>query len=223
MGTFKVGSRVVRYAVRENGDSKYVVLSLRKDRVLEISLPRDSRLNVKKILQKKRSWIERKYEEVSKTKRVVGSRRILYRGGRYSLKILRGGKQGVRIQENKIIVNVEKGQSAKEVLKEWMARKSKRYATRKVVKFAKSLGVNPDFTVETKNMKSWGRCVDKKHLVFNWQLIGLPARLAEYVAAHELVHMTEASHSKKFKRKLVVICPYYKELRGELKNYLVYS
>ena len=223
MGTLRVGSRVVRYTVRENDNSKYLVLSLRKDRVLEISLPRDSRLNVKKILQKKRPWIERKYEEVSRRKRVVGNKRILYRGGTCSLKIVQRGKQNVRIQGNKITVNVEKGQSARKVLKEWMARKSKKYATRKAAGFAKLLGVNPDFTVGTKDMKSWGRCINEKHLIFNWQLVGLPARLAEYVVAHELVHLAEGSHSKKFERKLAAVCPHYKELREELKNYLVYS
>lgn len=223
MGKFRVGNRVVRYAVRENGDSKYLVLSLKKDRVLEISLPRDSGLNVEKILQKKRPWIERKYEEVSRWKRVVGSKRILYRGGTYLLKIVQKGKQNVRIQGNKITVNMEKGQSARKVLKEWMSQKSEKYATRKAAKFAKLLGVNPDFTVETKDMKSWGKCIDKKHLIFNWQLIGLPTRLVEYVVAHELTHLAEEDHSKRFERKLAVICPYYKELREELKNYLVYS
>jgi predicted metal-dependent hydrolase len=221
MGTFRVGGKVVRYTVRENGDSKYLVLNLRKDRVLEISLPRKSGLSVKKILEKKRSWIERKYEEVSKRKRAVGRKRILYRGQEYPLKIVQRGKQNVWVQGDKITINVEGGQSARKALREWMSRKSKKYSMRKAAKFAKSLGINPDYTVETKDMKSWGRCVDKKHLVFNWQLIALPPRLAEYAVAHELVHLVEGSHSKKFERKLAVICPQYRELREELKNYLL--
>lgn len=221
MGTFRVGGQVVRYTVRENDDSKYLVLSLRKDRVLEISLPRKSGLSVKKILEKKRPWIERKYEEVSKRKRVVGRKRILYRGQAYPLKIVQRGKQHVRVQGDKITINVEQGQSARKVLKEWMSRKSKKYSMRKAAKFAKSLGINPDYTVDTKDMKSWGRCVDKKNLVFNWQLIGLPPRLVEYVVSHELVHVAEPSHSKKFERKLAVICPHYEELKSELKSYVI--
>lgn len=223
MGVFRIGDKVIRDTIRENSSSKYLVLNLKNDRVLEIGLPRDSTLNVKKILQKKRPWIERKYEELSRRKRVISCKKILYCGQTYPLQIVREGRPNVGLQGDKIKINVGGGQSAKEVLKDWMTRKSKIYATRKAMRFAKLLGINPDFTVKTKNMKSWGRCVDKKHLVFNWQLIGLPARLAEYVVAHELVHIAEASHSRKFERKLAVICPQYKELRGELKSYLIYS
>lgn len=223
MGTFKVGGKVVRYKVRENSHSKYLTLNLKKDRVLEISFPRESGLSVKKILKKKRPWIERKYRELWKRKKVVGNKKVLYRGQGYHLKILQGNKQKVQMRGSEITINAKKGQSAREVLKRWMARKSKKYATRKAAKFAKLLGVNPDFTVGSKDMKSWGRCMDKKHLVFNWQLVGLPTRLAEYVVAHELVHLAEGSHSKKFERKLAAICPHYKELREELKSYLIYS
>jgi len=223
MGTFKVGGQVVQYTIRENGNSKYLVLDLRKDRVLEISLPRNSGLNVRKVLEKKRPWIEKRYRELSGRKRVVGNKKILYRGYMYHLKIIRGYEQKIRIHGDKITINVKGGQSARVVLKEWMVRKSKGYAARKAVKFAKLLGINPDFNVETKDMKSWGRCIDKKQLVFNWQLIGLPERLAEYVVAHELVHLAEGSHSKKFERKLAAICPRCKELREELKSYLIYS
>lgn len=221
MGTFKVGDKVVRYTIRENHSSKYLILNLREDWVLEISFPREFGLTVKKILEKKRPWIERKYRELSKRRRVVGNRRVLYRGRDYRLNILRGNKQKVQTHGNEITMNVEKGQSVKEALERWLAQKSKRYATRKAEKFAEILGINQGFSVDVKDMKSWGMCVDKKHLLFNWQLIGLPSQLAEYVVAHELVHLVEKSHSKKFERKLVAINPRYKEMREDLKNYVI--
>ena len=219
MGTFKVGGRAVRYAVRENSSSKYLILNLRKDRTLEISFPRNSGISVKKVLEKKRPWIERKYKELSGRKRLFGNKKVLYRGYVYNLKIVRKGEQKVRIHRDEITVTVKGGQSAREVLKEWMAQKSKKYAVGKAMEFAKLLGIDLDLTVDVKDMKSWGRCVGKKRLVFNWQLTALPARLAEYVVSHELTHLAEESHSKRFERKLVAICPRHKELREELKSY----
>ena len=221
MGKFRIGNRVVRYTVRENSNSNYLVLKLRKDQVLEISIPRDSGLSVERILEKKRPWVEKKYKELLERKHVVRNRRILYRGRAYHLKISRGNKQGVRIHRDKITINVKRGQNASEALKKWMAQKSKNYATRRAMGLAKLLGVKLDFTVDVKDMKSWGRCMDKKNFVFNWQLMGLPARLAGYVVAHELAHLTEGSHSKRFERKLAAISPQYKELREELKSYSV--
>lgn len=221
MHKFTVGNKIILCKVRENSSSNYLILNLRKNRVLEISFPRNSRLSVKKILEKKRPWIERKYKELSSRKCVVGSKRILYLGRVHRLKIYRGNKQKVRMQGNRITINMGKGQSAKKVLTEWMAQKSKEYAMKKAVKFGKQLGINPKFTVDVKDMRGWGRCIDKQHLVFNWQLIGLPVQLAEYVVAHEITHLAEGSHSKKFARKLAAICSQYKELREELKNYFL--
>ena len=50
-----------------------------------------------------------------------------------------------------------------------------------------------------KNHKSrWGSCSIKKNLNFNYKIIFLPERLAEYIVAHELCHLGEFNHSHKF-------------------------
>ncbi len=223
MGAFRIGGRVIRYAVRENSNSNYLVLNLKKDRVLEVSFPKDSKLSVKKILEKKRPWIEKKYEELSRRKRVVGSKRALYRGKAYLVKVVRAGGTSVRMQNGRIMINVRKGQRAREVLGKWMSQRSKRYATRKAARFVESIGVSASFSIDVKEMKSWGKCVDKNLIIFNWRLVGLPRELAEYVVAHEVVHLAEGGHSRRFERKLSGICSEYKELSKELRSYSTYS
>ncbi len=50
-----------------------------------------------------------------------------------------------------------------------------------------------------KDMKSqWGSCSYKKNLNYNFRLILLSEELADTVIAHELCHLKEMNHSKKF-------------------------
>jgi len=221
MGRIRIGGEAIKYTIRKNSNSKYLVLSLKDDRVLEISLPKHARIDVKKILKRKRSWIIQKFEELSERKKVIEDKKILYRGQAYSLDIVYGKKCGVSVLNGRIVVKVNGKKTAGEVLRKWMAQKSEKFAKRKATKFAVSLGISSGFKIETRDMKSWGKCVDKKRLIFNWRLVGLPTRLAEYVVAHETVHLIENKHSKRFKRKITTICPQYKELRSELKRYLL--
>jgi predicted metal-dependent hydrolase len=83
------------------------------------------------------------------------------------------------------------------------------YATR----FGVSLG-----NVSVKNTKRWGYCTKDGDLVFTWQLIALPDTLAEYVMIHELTHLFEFNHSKRFWAKLASVCPDFKERQHALSN-----
>jgi len=64
----------------------------------------------------------------------------------------------------------------------------------------------------------WGSCSQKRNLNFNYKLIFLPPRLADYVIVHELCHLQELNHSRKFWNLVGKTIPNYKELRKDLRN-----
>lgn len=218
MGKFKIGRRSIRYKVERSGRSRYLALRLNDEHALEIRLPRGAKVKVREILESKRDWIERKSRDLSRRRRLIGLRRVHYRGRPYWLKPVRVGERGVRIRGNEVRVYTGKGESARFMLKKWMARKTEAYAKRRAEKFAKKIGV--DFSGEARaiDTKSWGRR-SGKNLFFNWQLRALPDKLADYVVAHEVAHLGEPSHSRNFKRRLAAVCPDYKEMEKELRTY----
>ena len=75
--------------------------------------------------------------------------------------------------------------------------------------------------VAIKNNKSrWGSCSKKKNLNFNYKVVFLPENLVEYIVAHELCHLKEMNHSRRFWNWVEKFVPDYKERRRALKNFL---
>ena len=73
--------------------------------------------------------------------------------------------------------------------------------------------------IAIKNTKSrWGSASKKGNLNFNYKISLLEKQLADYVIVHELCHLGEFNHSKKFWKLVALAVPHYKTLRKSFKN-----
>lgn len=63
----------------------------------------------------------------------------------------------------------------------------------------------------------WGHCSFKNDLLFNIKLLNAPLDVLDYVIYHELAHIKEKNHSKRFWDLVAQYCPNFKELRKTLK------
>lgn len=73
--------------------------------------------------------------------------------------------------------------------------------------------------IQVRNQSSrWGSCSSKGNLNFNYALIYLPAHLSDYIVVHELCHLQEMNHSKKFWNLVEKTMPDYKAHRLELRK-----
>ena len=74
--------------------------------------------------------------------------------------------------------------------------------------------------ISIKNQKTrWGSCSSKGNLNFNYKIIFLPEKIADYIVVHELCHLYEFNHSQKFWNLVAKTIPDYREIRKELKSY----
>jgi len=74
--------------------------------------------------------------------------------------------------------------------------------------------------INIKNQKTrWGSCSKKRNLNFNYKIALLPQRIANYIIVHELCHLAEFNHSRKFWNLVEKLVPNYSAIRKELKGY----
>ena len=84
--------------------------------------------------------------------------------------------------------------------------------------YAAITGYKPASVKITSAEKRWGSCGPKGTVNFSWRLILKPLPIIDYVVVHELVHLAERNHSRRFWDKVGAILPDYKLRRRWLKE-----
>ncbi len=73
--------------------------------------------------------------------------------------------------------------------------------------------------IAIKNQKTrWGSCSLKGNLNFNYKIALLPESVSDYIIVHELCHLGEFNHSRKFWNLVAIAIPNYLEIRNFLKK-----
>lgn len=84
-------------------------------------------------------------------------------------------------------------------------------------KYSKLLEIMPN-KVKIKNIKyAWGSCSSKKNISINAKLAKKNEKAIEYVVLHEMCHLKQMNHSKKFWNLVERYMPEYKEYKKMLK------
>lgn len=91
-------------------------------------------------------------------------------------------------------------------------------ATERVDHFNKIYKFNFNI-INIKNQKTrWGSCSRKGNLNFNYKIIHLPKKLIDFIIVHELCHLKEFNHSRKFWNLVAKGIPDYLEIKQELNK-----
>ena len=95
---------------------------------------------------------------------------------------------------------------------------SKQYLAERTLVFARLMSVAPADIKITDARTRWGSCSAKKNINYSWRLIMADDEAIDYVIVHELAHLTEMNHSKRFWSIVESAMPDYRERRKKLKE-----
>lgn len=71
-----------------------------------------------------------------------------------------------------------------------------------------------------KNQKTrWGSCSGKQNLNLNYKIVFLPKHHQDYIIVHELCHLKEFNHSRKFWSLVARALPNYLDIKKELRQH----
>jgi predicted metal-dependent hydrolase len=101
-------------------------------------------------------------------------------------------------------------------VRDYLKREAKRELEAASRKYAAMLGVTVKRVVVRDQVSRWGSCTSAGLLSYSWRLILSPPHVLDYLAAHEVAHLVEMNHSRRFWRVVARICPEWQSAKGWL-------
>ena len=107
---------------------------------------------------------------------------------------------------------------ARKVFEKWYRAQARQIISERVAWYADVLDLDFRRVGITGAMRQWGSCSGRNNLNFSWRIIMAPITVVDYVIVHELCHILEKNHSRRFWSQVAKAIPDYKLRKKWLKD-----
>ena len=224
-----LGGHAISYRVRRSPRAKYVRLEVSPQTGLTVVIPGSYHIaTLPGLLKRKTRWILSKLAKFGNvslpffSKDIEHGDSLPYLGRNLRLVIQRnGGKaDAIRVEGKRILVSVNPtGARLNLAIEGWYRREAEKLIKKKVDELCSNIGVRFHRLTIRGAKTRWGSCSPKGNLNFNWKLLMVPEPVIDYVIVHELAHLKEMNHSKRFWNLVARHCPRWREHRKWLQDH----
>jgi predicted metal-dependent hydrolase len=195
-------------------DRKSIALHISSNGELVVRAPNSYPNNlIMDFVNSKRNWIKQKQEQVSERLEITAKNdlkhggEIPFLGDFYKINVDSSIRQTV-IFDNAFFFKSH--EIIKYVLLKWYKREAQNIIPGIAECEARKFGFDIAEIKINSARKRWGSCTSRKNINFSWRLVLLPEEVIHYVVIHELAHLVELNHSKKFWATVEKLLPNYK-------------
>ena len=156
---------------------------------------------------------------VTPLKYVNGEEHYLW-GNPYTLQLIANNIKEAFFRENIIYLPVSKRsrmQNRQKTLEDFYRREVEKEIDSIYDKCINLVGRSP-IEIKIRKMKNWGNCRKNGIITLNLKLAMKPKICLEYVFIHELCHLIEFNHSRRFYELMDNYCPNWREIKKMLNE-----
>jgi predicted metal-dependent hydrolase len=201
-----------------------IALIVNHDGTLIIRAPlRTTQKQIEDLVEKKAEWIKSKQKLVKAIyahfvpKEYINGEEFLYLGTPYRLLIVDDPILPLRLADQ-FYLSHSVLDRAEKIFKEWYRSQAKKVIVGRVKAYADLYQFEVRKVNITNAQARWGSCSPRGNLNFSWRLVMAPVPVIDYVIVHELIHLHEKNHSRRFWDKVKNILPGYTQQVQWLKN-----
>lgn len=140
-----------------------------------------------------------------------------YLGEGRPLLVEHGGRRAL-VFNGSFILSPDHRARAKEFFTAWYREEASRVIRERLEIYSLRAGLDFTGVKITGAAKRWGSCARSGDLTFTWRLVMAPLEVIDYVVVHELSHLKEMNHSRRFWANVEALLPEYKRHRAWLKE-----
>ncbi len=142
---------------------------------------------------------------------------FLFLGQSYPLVVIEDLSKAV-VLDNSLMISQTVLGHARDHIENWYKTQALEHITQRVGYYAKITGLKYQSIRINNATTRWGSCGYKDTLNFTWRLMMAPVRVVDYVIIHELMHLKQKNHSRKFWAEVALMMPDYKQDERWLKH-----
>ncbi|HEY7474245.1 MAG TPA: SprT family zinc-dependent metalloprotease [Vicinamibacterales bacterium] len=201
--------------VRHRRARRYVVRVTRDG--VRLTIPRGASIAGGMAFAERQSgWLEREWRrQRERTAPWTAGTTLWFRGERAVLSVADGR---VIVGSHRLTSEIT-GRNLRTTVELWMRELAERELPARCLDLAANCGL-PVARVSVRNQRSrWGACSPKRVITLNWRLIQMPPEVSDYIVIHELMHLKQPNHSRRFWREVDAACSWWRSAERWLRTY----
>jgi len=218
-----VGGKRVPLLLVRNVRARRYVLRLRPDGTARVTIPRGGSIaEARRFADHNLAWLEVQlkrppvHHPAAKEWR-LGSE-VLFRGELVRLEAEAKRDKVIRLGSEKLTAS-DIASDLRPAVEEHLHRLAERELPLRVMEFASIHQLSVRRVTVRDQRTRWGSCSRRGTISLNWRLIQAPAFVLDYIILHELMHLREMNHSRRFWQQVESVCPDYAPAEQWLKQH----
>ena len=179
--------------------------------------------DIERFVEQKQNWITQKQEFFRKRpfqpkKQFINGEEFSFLGQVYPLCVAADLPKAVVLADGALMIAQVAVANAADHVRHWYEKQALEYISQRVEYYSRLTNLSYK-SVKVSNARTrWGSCSHAGGLNFNWRLIMASVRVIDYVVAHELMHLRQMNHSRRFWAEVAAVVPDYKQEERWLKQ-----
>jgi predicted metal-dependent hydrolase len=177
---------------------------------------------IRAFIEKHRLWIEKKLrrleENASPPREFREGETFLYLGTPRNLRFVDNGGPLLDF-DGEFLLSGNARERARDIFIDWYRKQASETIVDRVARYAALAGESYGKIKITGAGGRWGSCGTRGNLNFSWRLIMAPLEVVDYVVAHEIAHLAEKNHSKRFWLRVSALYPEYRAMKKWLRDH----
>lgn len=207
-----LGHRTVHARFVRNPRARHYVLRVLPDGDLRVTVPRGgNRAEAKAFVRRQASWIAGQRYAAARA-----ASTIRVRGELWPLVVDRVPAGSV-LRLGRVAVALRPGESPRAAACRHLRELARREVVARLGQLAARYGLRVRRVSIRGQRTRWGSCSPDGGISLNWRLVQMPDSVRDYVLIHELMHISEPSHGKRFWALVERACPGHRDARRWLE------
>jgi predicted metal-dependent hydrolase len=212
--------RAVPLLVRRSRRARRITLRIdqRRDAVTLVLPWRGSEAEGMRFAASKTRWLLARLDELPPKVAFRDGAEVPFRGVEHTIRHRPDARGGVWLERGEIHIAGDARHISRR-LTDWLKRQARAEIADKARRGASTLGRRVLRVTLRDTATRWGSCSADGALAFSWRLILAPTAVLDYVVAHEVAHLKEMNHSRRFWTLVGLLHPAPGRARNWLKTH----